>query len=103
MPKRSSPSRRRRTNIRYGRVGTETNGILAACEELGIGLVSYSPPERGFLTGAISKKTAFGSSNFRKGSRRIAPEAMEKNQSPVDLLRRVGKGKNATPAKIALE
>ena len=46
--------------------GPETNGILEACQELGIGLVAYSPLGKGFLTGAMSKDTRIGEGDFRK-------------------------------------
>jgi len=82
--------------------GPETNGILEACEELGIGFVPYSPLGRGFLTGAMSKETQLGEGDFRKMLPRFTPEAMEKNQALVDLLRRIAGRKNATPAQIAL-
>ncbi len=82
--------------------GPETNGILAACDELGIGLVPYSPLGRGFLAGAMDKNTRFGEGDFRNSVPRFAPEALEKNQALVDLLRRVGEANGATPAQIAL-
>ena len=82
--------------------GVETNGILAACDELGIGLVPYSPLGKGFLTGAMNKDTKLSEGDFRSLVPRFAPEAMEKNQALVDLLRRVGAAKGATPAQIAL-
>ena len=82
--------------------GPETNGILEACEELGIGFVPYSPLGRGFLTGAMSKETQLGEGDFRKMLPRFTPEAMEKNQALVDLLRRIAGRKNTTPAQIAL-
>ena len=78
----------------------ETNGILDACDELGIGFVPYSPLGKGFLTGTITKELPDG--DFRKTTPRFAPEAMEKNQAFVDLLKRVAKEKGATPAQIAL-
>jgi aryl-alcohol dehydrogenase-like predicted oxidoreductase len=80
----------------------ETNGILDACEELGIGFVPYSPLGRGFLTGAITSETKLGEGDFRKTSPRFAPEAIDKNQSFVELLKRVAAEKSATPAQIAL-
>jgi aryl-alcohol dehydrogenase-like predicted oxidoreductase len=80
----------------------ETNGILDACEELGIGLVAYSPLGKGFLTGAMSKDTKIAEGDFRKILPRFTPDAMEKNQALVDLLRRIADEKNATPAQIAL-
>lgn len=82
--------------------GPETNGILATCEELGIGLVPYSPLGKGFLTGAMSKDTKLGEGDFRKILPRFTPEAMERNQALVDLLKRIGERKQATPAQIAL-
>jgi aryl-alcohol dehydrogenase-like predicted oxidoreductase len=82
--------------------GPETNGILQACEELGIGLVAYSPLGKGFLTGAMSKETKIGENDFRSILPRFTPEAMEKNQALVDLLKRIAAEKKATPAQIAL-
>jgi aryl-alcohol dehydrogenase-like predicted oxidoreductase len=82
--------------------GPETNGILEACGELGIGFVCYSPLGKGFLTGAMSKDTKIGDNDFRKNLPRFTPEAMEKNQALVDLLKRIAAEKTATPAQIAL-
>ena len=75
----------------------ETNGILEACDELGIGFVPYSPLGKGFLTGAIGKDTKLPANDFRSTVPRFSPEAMEKNQAFVDLLKRVadGEGSNA--------
>jgi aryl-alcohol dehydrogenase-like predicted oxidoreductase len=80
----------------------ETNGILRACDELGIGFVPYSPLGKGFLTGAITKNAELGEGDFRKNIPRFQPEAMEKNQAFVDLLKRVADEKGKTPAQIAL-
>ena len=80
----------------------ETNGILAACDELGIGFVPYSPLGKGFLTGAMSKETQLAENDFRRSVPRFAADAMAKNQVFVDLLQRVAKAKGATPAQIAL-
>ena len=82
--------------------GPETNGILEACEELGIGFVPYSPLGKGFLTGAMNKDTRLGEGDFRTILPRFTPEALEKNQALVDLLKRIAGEKNATPAQIAL-
>ena len=82
--------------------GPETNGILKACEELGIGLVAYSPLGKGFLTGALSKDTKLAHNDFRSILPRFAPEAMAKNQALVDLLKEIAERKKATPAQIAL-
>jgi aryl-alcohol dehydrogenase-like predicted oxidoreductase len=80
----------------------ETNGTLQACDELGIGFVPFSPLGRGFLTGAMSKDTKLAEGDMRKGISRFSPEAMEKNQAVVDLLKRVASQKRSTPAQIAL-
>jgi aryl-alcohol dehydrogenase-like predicted oxidoreductase len=80
----------------------ETNGVLQACDELGIGFVPYSPLGKGFLTGAMNKDTRLGDGDFRSSVPRFAPQAMENNQALVDLLKRVAGEKGATPAQIAL-
>ncbi|WP_064478756.1 aldo/keto reductase [Novacetimonas hansenii] len=82
--------------------GVETNGVLELCEELGIGLVPYSPLGKGFLTGAMSKDTKLGQGDFRAMLPRFTPEAMAHNQALVDLLKQIGIEKDATPAQIAL-
>jgi aryl-alcohol dehydrogenase-like predicted oxidoreductase len=79
----------------------EQNGVLAACEELGIGFVPFSPLA-GFLTGKIGTATEFESTDFRNLSPRFAPEARAANMALVDLLKRIAETKHATPAQIAL-
>ena len=81
---------------------SETNGILTACEELGIGFVPFSPLGRGFLTGAISKDTKLEKGDMRASLPRFTPEAMDANQKLVDLLKDIAQRKQATPAQIAL-
>jgi aryl-alcohol dehydrogenase-like predicted oxidoreductase len=76
--------------------------ILDALQELGIGLVAFSPLGRGFLTGKMDEKTQFDASDFRNQLPRFAPEARKANQSLVALLARIGKAREATPAQIAL-
>ncbi len=80
----------------------EHNGIFAACEELGIGLVAFSPLGRGFLTGTMRPDTVLPDSDFRRQLPRFTAHAMVHNQVLVDLLRRIGEEKSATPAQIAL-
>jgi aryl-alcohol dehydrogenase-like predicted oxidoreductase len=80
----------------------ETNGILDACDQLGIGFVPYSPLGKGFLTGAMGKDTKLADNDFRKSVPRFAPAAMAKNQAFVDLLKGVADSNGATPAQIAL-
>jgi aryl-alcohol dehydrogenase-like predicted oxidoreductase len=76
--------------------------VLSTLEELGIGLVPYSPLGKGFLTGKIDENTTFDSSDFRNIVPRFTPEARKANQAVVDLLGRIAKQKGATPAQIAL-
>ncbi|MGC1963986.1 MAG: aldo/keto reductase [Candidatus Sulfotelmatobacter sp.] len=75
---------------------------IPALEELGIGLVPYSPLGKGFLTGKIGENTKFDSSDFRSTLPRFTPEALKVNPALIDLLASIGKRKNATPAQIAL-
>jgi len=76
--------------------------ILPTLEELGIGLVPYSPLGRGFLTGAINEQTQFDTGDFRNLLPRFTPEGLKANQTLVDTLRQIARGKRATPAQIAL-
>lgn len=80
----------------------ETNGVLTACEELGIGFVPFSPLGKGFLTGKIDETTTFDGSDFRNVVPRFTEENRKANRAVVDLLSRIAREKNATPAQIAL-
>jgi aryl-alcohol dehydrogenase-like predicted oxidoreductase len=77
-------------------------GLLQTLEELGIGLVPYSPLGKGFLTGAMNATTTFDSTDFRSSLPRFTPEALKANHALVDLLGRIAAEKKATPAQIAL-
>ena len=76
--------------------------VLPTLKELGIGLVPFSPLGKGFLTGKIDQNTTFDRSDFRNIVPRFTPEARKANQVLVDLLARIAKRKQATPAQIAL-
>jgi len=76
--------------------------ILPTCEELGIGVVPYSPLGRGYLTGKIDESTTFDSSDIRSRNPRFAQEAIKANRVVIDLLEKIGAQKGATPAQIAL-
>jgi aryl-alcohol dehydrogenase-like predicted oxidoreductase len=78
------------------------DGLLQTLEELGIGLVPYSPLGKGFLTGKIDESTTFDSTDFRTTLPRFTAEARKANQALVDLLGTISAEKNATPAQIAL-
>jgi aryl-alcohol dehydrogenase-like predicted oxidoreductase len=80
----------------------EENGVLETCQELGIGLVPYSPLGRGYLTGKITEQTTYDSSDIRTNNPRFTPQAIKANRVVVDLLERIGARHNATPAQIAL-
>ena len=80
----------------------EENGVLATCEELGIGLVPYSPLGRGYLTGKVDETTTFASNDIRAKNPRFTQEAIKANRGVIELLERIAKQKNATPAQIAL-
>jgi aryl-alcohol dehydrogenase-like predicted oxidoreductase len=76
--------------------------VIPTLEELGIGLVPYSPLGKGFLTGKMDENTQLGKGDFRSILPRFTPEARKANQAFVDLLGTIAKQKNATPAQIAL-
>jgi aryl-alcohol dehydrogenase-like predicted oxidoreductase len=76
--------------------------VIPTIEELGIGFVPYSSLGKGFLTGKIGENAKFDSSDFRSTLPRFTPEALKANQALIDLLGRIAKRKNATPAQIAL-
>ena len=76
--------------------------VLPTLEELGIGLVAYSPLGKGFLTGKIDESTTFDSTDFRNTVPRFAPEARKANRAIVDLLGEIAARKGATPAQIAV-
>jgi aryl-alcohol dehydrogenase-like predicted oxidoreductase len=76
--------------------------IIAVLEDLGIGLVPFSPLGRGFLTGRIDQSTEFGEGDVRAVFPRFTAEARAANQAVVDLLGRVAETKGVTPAQVAL-
>ena len=80
----------------------ETNGALAACDELGIGFVPFSPLGAGFLTGKIDASTELAPTDFRSMSPRFAADARAANLALVNLLKDIAAGKDAAPAQIAL-
>jgi aryl-alcohol dehydrogenase-like predicted oxidoreductase len=81
---------------------TPEKEVIPALEELGIGLVPYSPLGKGFLTGKFDENAKFDSSDFRSTLPRFTPEALKANQALIGLLASVGERKKATPAQIAL-
>ena len=76
--------------------------VIPTLEQLGIGFVPFSPLGKGFLTGKIDENTKLDASDFRNTIPRFTPEARKANRALVDLLCRIAKRKDATPAQIAL-
>lgn len=81
----------------------EKNGVLATCEELGIGFVPWGPLGMGYLTGTIDSRTTFDpKTDLRSGFDRFSPENLAANRPVIDLLWKVARRKGATAAQIAL-
>ncbi len=80
----------------------ERNGVLATCEELGVGFVPFTPLGAGFLTGKIDPATPLGEGDFRSVSPRFTAAAREHNMALVAFVTAVAERKNATPAQVAL-
>jgi aryl-alcohol dehydrogenase-like predicted oxidoreductase len=81
----------------------EKNGVLATCEELGIGFVPWGPVGMGYLTGKVDARTKLDPKmDLRSGFDRFSPENLAANKPIVDALRRFAEKKNATPAQISL-
>src|SRR5450432_1521177 len=76
--------------------------VIPTLEELGIGLVAFSPLGKGFLTGKIDENTKFDTNDFRNIVPRFTADARKANQIVVDLLGKLAEQKKATPAQIAL-
>jgi aryl-alcohol dehydrogenase-like predicted oxidoreductase len=81
----------------------ELNGVLATCEELGIGFVPWSPVGAGFLTGAIDTNTKFDEKNdFRAGFPRFSKEFLKLNMPIIEWLKVYAAKKGATPSQVSL-
>ncbi|VFQ46212.1 aldo/keto reductase [Desulfoluna butyratoxydans] len=80
----------------------EENGLLAACRELGVGFVPYSPLGRGFLTGTITDTKEMDSTDFRRMSPRFEGKNLDRNLVLVASVQELAKEKQCTPAQVAL-
>ena len=76
--------------------------IIPAIEELGIGLVAFSPLGKGFLAGKMDENTKFGEGDIRNVLPRYTEEARMANKALLDLLNQFAAKRNATTAQIAL-
>jgi aryl-alcohol dehydrogenase-like predicted oxidoreductase len=77
-------------------------GVLAACAELGIGFVPFSPLGKGFLTGTIDSAAGFDATDLRSKIPRFEQEALAHNLALVEGVRKIAAAKDVTPAQIAL-
>ncbi|MDA5283040.1 aldo/keto reductase [Streptomyces sp. NPDC054904] len=82
--------------------GIEQDGVRATLDELGIGLVAYSPLGRGFLSGAVTSPDDFAADDFRRTDPRFQGENFDRNLAVVDLLRSLAAEKGVTPSQLAL-
>ena len=81
----------------------EENGLLATCEELGIGFVPWGPMGMGYLTQRLDAKTSFDpKSDLRSGFDRFQPQSIAANKPFVDRITELAKGKGATTAQLSL-
>lgn len=76
--------------------------IIPTIEELGIGLVPFSPLGKGFLTGTIDDTSKLDAKDFRRNLPRFQQDAIAVNKAIVELIKGIAAAKNATPAQIAL-
>jgi len=76
--------------------------MIPVLEELGIGLVPYSPLGRGYLAGALNENTQFDADDFRSTLPRFSPEALKANMNLVELIRDLAANKGAMPAQVAI-
>jgi aryl-alcohol dehydrogenase-like predicted oxidoreductase len=80
----------------------EANGVLAACRELGVGFVPYSPLGRGFLSGAIRKFEDFAADDLRSQMPRFQGENFQRNLELVHTLERLASARGVTASQLAL-
>ena len=88
---------------RYSMMARQYEALFPTLEELGVGLVAFSPMANGFLTDSYGKDSRFDpKTDYRAGMPQFAPGAIDQNQPLLDLLRRMAQEKQATPAQISL-
>ena len=88
---------------RYSMMARAYESLFPALEELGVGLVAFSPMANGFLTDRYGKGEAFDpKTDYRAAMPQFADEAVDQNRALLDLLRRLAAEKGATPAQISL-
>lgn len=78
------------------------DGVLAACRELGVGFVAYSPMGRGFLTGQLKRFEDLGASDYRRTNPRFQGDNFQKNLDLVNRIEQLAAGKGVTPTQLAI-
>jgi aryl-alcohol dehydrogenase-like predicted oxidoreductase len=78
------------------------DGVLAACRQLGIGFVAYSPLGRGFLTGQIKRFEDLAADDYRRMSPRFQGENFAKNLQLVERIESLARAKGCTASQLAL-
>lgn len=78
------------------------DGVLAACRDLGVSLVAYSPLGRGMLTGAITSVADLAENDFRRLSPRFQSDNLAANLALVDQVKALAVAKGCTPGQVAL-
>ena len=88
---------------RYSMMARHYETLFPTLEELGVGLVAFSPMANGFLTGRYGKGDSFDpKTDYRAAMPQFASEAIDQNQGLLSMLRTMAAEKNATPAQISL-
>ena len=88
---------------RYSMMARQYEPLFPVLEELGVALVAFSPMANGFLTDSYGKDSRFDpKTDYRAGMPQFAPDAIDQNRPLLDLLRRMAREKQATPAQISL-
>lgn len=88
---------------RYSMMARQYEELFPVLEELGVGLVAFSPMANGFLTGKYGKGEQFDKKyDYRSNMPQFTDEAVEKNQKLLELLHTIAENKNATPAQISM-
>ena len=88
---------------RYSMMARQYEELFPVLEELGVGLVAFSPMANGFLTGKYGKGSQFDKKyDYRSNMPQFKDEAIEKNEGLIMLLERVAESKDATPAQISM-
>ncbi len=87
---------------RYSMMYRDYEAMFPALEELGVGLVAFSPMANGLLTGKYDAASKFADGDYRNVMPQFTEEAMEKNRALLALLGELAKEKNATDAQISM-